>query len=338
MRRRPCLETGETTVSSGGQIAAPRPHRVSRDGRRQLLGPIVLVVAALTVSACSSTPASTASAGAVSNSSTSSVSVSPTASANVAPATARPVAGQCWNVTVSTLSGWTWDGSAAVDCSGPHNAETLFVGAIPKSAAAAYGTVPMAYEALVTTACSSDTPLSTLFGASVTAPGHWWTGKDPLPGVRSATPLNLAQTSYYFPSEQQWAAGERWFRCDVGSTTGPQGSPWRNATASFASVLASDPDFFRYCAPGKAATSGGLNVPVDVVNTQRTCTSATKWKFLTMVVLAKTRGETYPGATTVLTRTKALCPATPVARYSLPNKFEWTTNGIKSSDCWQYVA
>jgi hypothetical protein len=196
----------------------------------------------------------------------------------------------------------------------------------------------MAYEALVTTACSSDTPLSTLFGASVTVPGHWWIGKDPLPGVRSAIPLNLGQPSYYFPSAAQWTAGERWFRCDVGVAAGTTGSQWRPATAWFGAVLDSDPDFFRFCAPGKAPTGAGLNVPVDVVNSQRTCTNATRWKLLSTVVLAKTKAEPYPGASTVLSRAKALCPATPVARYFLPNKFEWTSNGIKSADCWQYTA
>ena len=318
------LRTQDPHVRSG--VTAPRRMPLT----------VVILGAAVTSVACGA-PASNAAAPS-SATAPAVTSAAPTISAvSTAPATAAatdaPVAGQCWTATESDLSSFVWTGSPAGDCGVAHNAETLYVGKLAKAADAPYTTVPYDYQVQVETACASDTRLSALFGQSVTVPGHWWIGSDPRPGVTAAVPLDIGQPSFYFPSADQWAAGARWFRCDVGSPVTPA---WREAPSRFASVLASDPDFFRFCAPGKKPSGSTQVVSNDVVNRATQCSAKTPWRLVLTVALATTPSEGYPGSAVVLERAQAACPAHPSARYSVPNELSWDTNGITSADCWQY--
>lgn len=268
--------------------------------------------------------------------------MSSTPSATPTPASATPAVGQCWNATSDELAGFTWTGGPALACDGAHNAETAAVGTIPNTASAPYTSVPDAYETVVRSACERDAPLTAVFGANVTGQSSgysWWqTGTANLyPTVTSVTPV-LVGYEYFFPTADEWAAGQRWFRCDVGAITAVGANEFRRVNASFKAAFTLTPKFFGVCTDGKdpSGTSKVVSTTVPVGNLVA-CSTTTPWRLAAEVVLAKNKAERYPGSSAVLARAKSLCPASPLKRYfDVPNKLSWDSNGIKGVSCWEY--
>lgn len=104
-----------------------------------------------------------------------------------------PAVGSCRLLTATALAA-DIDATPPVDCTAPHNSETVQVGTL--SGAAATNAEPfrnIAARRAAFTAC--DETASEHLGAD------WRTGR--------------VAVTWYFPTVAQWQAGARWFRCDV---------------------------------------------------------------------------------------------------------------------------
>lgn len=110
-----------------------------------------------------------------------------------------PRVGDCWQEPdYEVVSSWSWwQGSGSVDCDAEHNSITAAVGEIPDD-------FPAPSEA-------GETPeLDAEDYAVVREICTDWTDDDV--GLEEGTRIDWF---WYLPSPRQWAAGERWLRCDV---------------------------------------------------------------------------------------------------------------------------
>ena len=293
----------------------------------------VLAISALALAGCSTGAAVAGAASTAATASPSTSSAAPAAQAEV-----KPTAGQCWHATGEQIGDQaSWDGTPPRPCSGPHNAETTFVGTIPNSAGTPYTAVPNDFMALVTASCT-DAQLTKTFGADVTAlQDTWWaTGKGALPSVRTAAPL-LVTYSYFFPTAASWASGARWFRCDIGSPPSYDSPNWSDAPTAFTDVLRTDPRFFAICTDTAfTAAPTASDTPTSAFDSYKPCNATSPWKLAAVVVLAKDKSERFPGAGQVTTRATAQCPTGGTRRHvNVPSKAAWD-GGLTGASCWVY--
>ena len=106
----------------------------------------------------------------------------------------KPKVGNCYNYSAADVSG---DGSTKgpVKCSSTHTAETYRVSTWPDE----YRPFDLTLDeewAIANEICQP------------------WTGNS----------RNFNYWAYYLPTKSQWAAGQRWLRCDAMKTTGRKGS------------------------------------------------------------------------------------------------------------------
>jgi hypothetical protein len=106
----------------------------------------------------------------------------------------RPSVGDCWQEDdYATARMWeSWLGADPIDCQGPHNTITMAVVDLPADMKLATGT-------------QTDDERRELNGLCV----------PPYQVVMSADPQARLGMSYYQPSPEQVASGQRWVRCDI---------------------------------------------------------------------------------------------------------------------------
>jgi len=108
---------------------------------------------------------------------------------------ARPAVGECRNLSDAAVPRSS-DSTPVVDCSQPHTAQTYYVGTFPSGSSGAK-------------------PDSTYAGA--VCQKHLGAG---LGVSESEAALTAYQVVFFAPDSAAWAAGARWFRCDVALTVG----------------------------------------------------------------------------------------------------------------------
>ena len=202
--------------------------------------------------------------------------------------------------------------TATVDCSEPHTAETYAVGPLPadfddaeydapRLGAFAYRTCAEAFQRFV--------------------------GGDESLVMR--TVLNWA---WFRPTEEAWADGARWYRCDV-IGGGEQSESYVELPETAKGVLLGKPDDrWLVCADG-ASVSGAPKIP---------CSEPHNWRAVTTIKLGQP-DDAYPGDRVVEVRTREFCsdsvgawlgyPVSYDFGYTWFHEAEWEA-GNRRSVCW----
>jgi hypothetical protein len=191
------------------------------------------------------------------------------------PASAAPAVDACYAYKASVLEERS-SGAPAIDCNALHTAQTFFVGTLPAS----FGLPSDATQAAI---------LSAGRPCTVAAMNSYLGTPD------RALPSRF-QTVVLFPTDEQWAAGERWVRCDVVLQGGLQ---LKSFTGTAAALVAATPAAqFNFCTPVEPNARATAAYP---------CLNPRKnW----IKVLDKELGgpgSSFPGTSTVERKTRALC-------------------------------
>ncbi len=142
--------------------------------------------------------------------------------------------------------------------------------------------------------------------------------------------------AWFRPSTAAWAAGARWYRCDV-IGGGDQTRRYVDLPTTTKGLLLGRPsDRWMVCAQG-ATVSGSVKVP---------CAAKHDWRAVTTIVLGGSN-DAYPGDQLVQTRTRAFCSKSVGAwldypvdydfGYSWFHRSEWDA-GNRRSVCWARTA
>lgn len=211
---------------------------------------------------------------------------------NFSPTPAQAIeVGNCFNYSASTKPERV-SSSPAVDCAGPHTAQTFWVGVLPAS----FGVPEKASSAArlkATRACTSDR-INSFIGL----------GNRKLPSRFQSVPV--------FPSAAQWNAGERAVRCDVILRGGKS---FKSFNGPITELVANTPaDQFNFCTPG---------VPGNRTTSAYPCTKPKKnW----IMVLDRDLGSPttrFPGSRTVERKTKNICEKTAKAFVTQKKFYPW---------------
>jgi len=190
-------------------------------------------------------------------------------------ASADPVVGACYTYPASTIHAVS-SGAPTIGCDSPHTAETYFVRTLPDS----FG-VPS--KATLGAKISAGKPctvesMNTYLGLSARVlPSRW-----------IIVPL--------FPTDAQWAAGERWMRCDVVLQGGLEPKPIASTASAF--VAANPADIFNFCTPREPSATKTSAYP---------CKDAKKNWIKVLDQELGGAGSKFPGTTSVETSTRKLC-------------------------------
>jgi hypothetical protein len=191
------------------------------------------------------------------------------------PASAAPLVGDCYAYKAAVLKEVS-STAPAVDCNAEHTAETFYVGTLP-------GTFGSPSEASQAKLLSAGRP------CTVAAMNSYL-------GVPDRQLPSRFQPVVLFPTDEQWAAGERWVRCDVVLQGGLK---LKSFTGTAAALVAATPAAqFNFCTPKEPNARATAAYP---------CLSPKKnW----IKVLDKELGgpgSTFPGTSTVERKTRKLC-------------------------------
>ena len=275
--------------------------------RRSLLSSVGLLAVALTLAGCTLLPGST--------------------SAATAAPSATPTAGQCWNATATQAYDWAdWKGSTATSCTSSHTLYTYQVGKIsgePGDSWAAPGNSDALTDVIQKKAGDA-------CGISKLLPHLKWNQQ-------------LINAYFFVPTEEQWKAGARWVRCDVGllatGTTldNESFSALPSKISTFVSEVSSDPVKFEFCMNSSTPVteSGPLDNP-DA--TLADCKHHPQWKLTIHGKFPDAGGAPFPDEATSNAASSKLCLPT-VTNDSeiwiayLPTKTGWAS-GDREIDCW----
>ena len=199
-----------------------------------------------------------------------------------------------------------------VDCAVDHTAETYAVGALPDEFADA------AYD---------DRELGAFAYRTCAKEFAEFVGADESLVMR--TVLNWA---WFRPTEDGWADGDRWYRCDVVGG-GEQSASFVDLPASAEGLLLGKPDDrWLVCADGESV-SGAPKIP---------CSEPHNWRAVTTIKLGQPDDD-YPGDRVVEVRTRDFCsdsvgawlnyPVTYDFGYTWFHEAEWEA-GNRRSVCW----
>jgi hypothetical protein len=190
------------------------------------------------------------------------------------PAQAAPAVGTCWDYPFSVTERISTD-APAVPCEGPHTAETFFVG--PVSDRLGTPSKASVNARLAATAPCTVAAMNAYLGLA---------GRS-LPSRFTVVPL--------LPTDAQWAAGERWVRCDVLLQSGLQAERVAGPMTAVAAGLA--PAALDFCTPGTPSAKNTAAVP---------CTGRRNW----IKVLEQTLGgptARFPGTSAIQRRSATIC-------------------------------
>jgi hypothetical protein len=275
--------------------------------RRSLLSSVGLLAVALTLAGCTLLPGAT--------------------SAATAAPSATPTAGQCWNATATQAYDWAdWKGSTATSCTRSHTLYTYQVGKIsdePGDSWAAPGDSSALSDAIQTKAGDA-------CGISALLPHLKWNQQ-------------LINAYFFVPTEEQWKAGARWVRCDVGllatgtTLNNESFSALPSKISSLVNAVSSDPVRFEFCMNSSTPVteSGPLDNP-DA--TLADCKDHPQWKLTIHGKFPDAGGAPFPDEATSNAASSKLCLPT-VTNDSeiwiayLPTKEGWAS-GDREIDCW----
>jgi hypothetical protein len=192
-----------------------------------------------------------------------------------APASAAPALGACYSYKEAVLTE-TSTSAPAVDCSAQHTAETYYVGTVPAS----FGLPSEASKAKVLAAGRPCT---------VRAMNSYL-------GLQDRELPSRFRTVVLFPTDDQWAAGDRWMRCDVVLQGGLQLKAFAGTAAAL--VAATPADQFNFCTPQEPNARATAAYP---------CLSPKKNWIKVLDQELGGPGSSFPGTSTVERKTRALC-------------------------------
>ena len=222
-----------------------------------------------------------------------------------------PKTGACRALTPDDITRPT-NATPAVDCAQDHTAETFAVGSFPDEVA-------------------TDDPDDAAHGSYVY--DRCQRGFQSFLGGDASLVLRSTMTWAWFrPTDDAWADGARWYRCDVVGG-GEDSRAFLNLPKTSRGLLLGRPDDrWQVCANGPRV-SGSVKVP---------CSDEHSWRAVTAVVLGEP-GDHYPGDRLVESRTRDFCSRSVGAWSNYPvdydygytwfHEAEWDA-GNRRSVCW----
>ena len=199
-----------------------------------------------------------------------------------------------------------------VDCSGPHNAETYRVGTFAGDLA---------------DADPDDAELGSAVYEDCAKEYMRFTGADESLALRS-----VLSWAWFRPSDEQWEAGARWYRCDVVGGTDRSAALVELPRTAKGILLGIPGDRWMACVNG-ASVSAVPPVP---------CTEPHTWRAVTTIVVGEDK-DPYPGDRLVEVLSRDYCSDSVGAWMNYPidyeyaytwfHKAEWET-GNRRSVCW----
>jgi hypothetical protein len=227
---------------------------------------------------------------------------------------AAPKVGDCWNSTRGHLVGVSFGDDAAVACNQKHNAVTYRIGTLPSGLTYA----KIVYDRLsgikvVTDTCNNERASRYL--------GHG----DLRP------PLRLDNV-FFAPSRQQWAAGARWFRCDLGFpdiiSDSTKRLDWQPLPADLRAAVDKDDGPFVACSNGSVKRG-----PFQANSTTGKCGRGMHWLHTSFLDIAKRPREGYPGNKVVRRRAWDACDSRLHRWADWPERSAWN-KGDTRANCW----
>ncbi len=202
--------------------------------------------------------------------------------------------------------------TAPVDCAEEHTAETFAVGALPEEFA------EVDYD---------DRELGAFAYRTCAQEFMSFVGAD-----ESLVMRTVLSWAWFRPSEDAWADGARWYRCDVVGG-GEQSASYVALPTSAKGILLGKPDDqWLVCADGESV-SGAPKIP---------CSEPHNWRAVTTIKLGQPDDD-YPGDRVVQVRTRDFCsdsvgawlnyPVTYDFGYTWFHEAEWEA-GNRRSVCW----
>ncbi len=199
-----------------------------------------------------------------------------------------------------------------VDCASPHTAQTFWVGKLPDN----YGIpekAPVAAALKVITPCTAKR-----VNQYVGMPDRV------LPSRFQIVPV--------YPTRGQWAAGERWVRCDVILRGGKSYKKFSGTAQEL--VTRTPADTFNFCTPG---------VPGNRTTSAYPCTNKKKNWIMILEKDLGTPASKFPGSRSVEQKTKKIC-AKAAKPYTILKKFYpwwaiWPADsgwksGVRTAECF----
>jgi hypothetical protein len=222
-----------------------------------------------------------------------------------------PGVGDCRVLTPADIAAPSNDGPV-VACDEPHTAETFRVGRFDEDVAEAGWDDP-ALGAAVHDDCRR----------------RWvrFIGADESLALRT-----LLDWAWFRPAEEQWAAGARWFRCDVVSGTGSSAALRALPRTTRGVLLGRPDDRWLACVDGPTVT-GATPVP---------CSEPHTWRAVTTVVVGEEE-DRFPGDRVVEVVSRDFCRESVLAWLDYPLEYEFGytwyheaewEQGNRRSVCW----
>ena len=190
-------------------------------------------------------------------------------------ASAAAATGSCYDYPITTI-GKVSSPAPAIGCESPHSAETFWTGPVAES----FGVPSKASAAL-----------RLAYGRPCTVKAM-----DAYLGIPDRALPTRYRTVALFPTDEQWAAGERWVRCDVVLQTGLGLQQTTGGAAAF--VAATPAAALDFCTPSVPSAKNMAAVQ---------CTNPKK---MWMKVLDRELGgptSTFPGTSAVQKKSAVIC-------------------------------
>ena len=197
-----------------------------------------------------------------------------------AQASEAPSVGTCYGYAAKEAKEFTTN-SGPVDCAGPHTAEVFAVGTAPASMPDPRSAKPAQILAATKSNCTAAAMRSYL-------------------GLPDEFPTRF-QFKAHFPSAEQWAAGQRWVRCDVTLRDQLALGTW--AGTAPAAVQAQGAAAFRFCTP----SIGLLEAPDATKTRAQNCSDPKKQWLLVATQTLGLSGARFPGLTRLQKKATRTC-------------------------------
>lgn len=233
--------------------------------------------------------------------------------------TDEPKAGDCWQATMEQANDWLdWRGFAPVECTSKHTMETVDVAAVE-------GDFPG-------TGLGGADEYSDEFkqAASETCTRSWSAASSEL--KRPSRVMNF----FFIPSPEEFAAGSRWVRCDIGVFA--TGTAWDNSKYEF-EVLSKPFNKFGKSAFQLCLDSGSDDIGEGGSNLKvADCSEPHRWQMVRENDLSLNATEKYPGTDEVNARARTTCnfkkPRNVTGWFwQTPSEEQWQS-GFRTSYCW----
>ncbi|MFM7147057.1 MAG: septum formation family protein [Actinomycetales bacterium] len=197
-----------------------------------------------------------------------------------AAASEAPSVGTCYGYSAKEAKEFSTT-SGPVDCAGPHTAEVFAVGTAPATMSDPRSAKPGQIIAATKSSCTQ-------------------AGLKAYLGLTDDFPTRF-QFKAHFPNAEQWAAGQRWVRCDATLRDQLALGTWAGTAA--ATVQAQGAAAFRFCTP-----SVGLLEAPDATRTRaQNCTDPKKQWILVATQALGLSGAKFPGLTRLQKKATAIC-------------------------------